>query len=69
MITGATRRRLPTREACVARAGREHFEIAHNQVDGVIMATPAISDGLIIIRTMGHVYGFGEKPDSGRRNR
>ena len=53
----------------VARAGREYFEIAHNQVDGVIMATPAISDGLIIIRTMGHVYGFGEEPDSGRRNR
>ena len=53
----------------VARAGREYVEIAHNQIDEVIMATPAISDGLIVIRTMGHVYGFGEKADPGRRNR
>jgi hypothetical protein len=26
----------------------------------VIMATPAISDGLIVIRTLGHVYGIGQ---------
>jgi hypothetical protein len=26
----------------------------------VIMATPAISDGVIIVRTLGHVYGIGE---------
>jgi hypothetical protein len=26
----------------------------------VIMATPAISDGVIVIRTLGHVYGIGE---------
>jgi hypothetical protein len=26
----------------------------------VIMATPAISDGLLIVRTLGHVYGVGE---------
>jgi hypothetical protein len=25
----------------------------------VIMATPAISDGLVIVRTLGHVYGIG----------
>jgi hypothetical protein len=25
----------------------------------VIMATPAISDGLIVVRTLGHVYGIG----------
>ncbi len=53
----------------VARAGREYFEIAHNEIDGVIMAPPAISDGLIVIRTVGHVYGFGEEPDPARRNR
>ena len=53
----------------VARAGREYLEIAHNEIDEVIMATPAISDGLIVIRTMGHVYGFGEEADPGRRNR
>jgi hypothetical protein len=26
----------------------------------VIMATPAISDGLIIVRTLGHLYGIGQ---------
>ena len=53
----------------VARAGREYVEIAHNQIDEVVMATPAISDGLIVIRTMGHVYGFGDEPDDGPENR
>jgi hypothetical protein len=24
------------------------------------MATPAISDGLIVVRTLGHVYGIGQ---------
>ncbi len=27
----------------------------------VIMGTPAIADGLIVVRTLGHVYGIGEK--------
>jgi hypothetical protein len=26
----------------------------------VIMATPAISDGLIVVRTLGHLYGNGQ---------
>jgi len=26
----------------------------------VVMATPAISDGLVIIRTLGHVWGIGK---------
>jgi hypothetical protein len=26
----------------------------------VIMSTPAISDGFIIVRTLGHVYGIGQ---------
>jgi len=25
------------------------------------MSTPAISDGVIVIRTLGHVYGIGAK--------
>jgi hypothetical protein len=24
-----------------------------------VMATPAISDGLIVVRTLGHLYGIG----------
>ena len=27
----------------------------------VIMSTPAISDGTIVVRTLGHVFGIGEK--------
>jgi hypothetical protein len=44
----------------VARAGRKYEEIAKNQMKEVIMSTPAISDGLVVVRTIGHVYGIGE---------
>jgi outer membrane protein assembly factor BamB len=43
----------------VAKAGREYVELTKNSMGEVIMATPAISDGLIIVRTLGHVYGIG----------
>jgi hypothetical protein len=45
----------------VVRAGRSYQELAKNQVKEVIMGTPAIADGLIVIRTLGHVYGVGER--------
>jgi hypothetical protein len=45
----------------VAKAGREYVELVTNEMKEVIMATPAISDGTIVIRTLGHVYGIGEK--------
>jgi outer membrane protein assembly factor BamB len=45
----------------VARAGRTYQEIARNAMKEVIMATPAISDGLFIVRTLNHVYGIGQK--------
>ena len=35
-------------------------EIARNDMKEVVMATPAISDGLIVVRTMGHLYGIGQ---------
>ena len=44
----------------VARAGRKYEELSKNQMKEVIMSTPAISDGLIVVRTFGHVYGIGE---------
>ena len=53
----------------VVKAGREYVEIARNEMDEVIMATPAISNGLIIVRTLGHVYGIGEAPGSGDPHR
>jgi outer membrane protein assembly factor BamB len=43
----------------VARAGRKYEELAKNQMKEVISSTPAISDGLIVVRTLGHVYGIG----------
>jgi outer membrane protein assembly factor BamB len=45
----------------VARAGRTYQEIAKNEMKGVIMSTPAISDGVLIVRTLDQVYGIGQK--------
>ena len=47
-------------DAYVLKAGREYVLIARNDIGEIVMATPAISDGLIVIRTFGHVYGIGE---------
>ena len=46
-------------EIYVVTAGPGLAEIAKNDMKEVVMATPAISDGLIVIRTLGHVYGIG----------
>ena len=43
----------------VATAGPEYVELGKYSMNEVIMATPAISDGTIIIRTLGHLYGIG----------
>jgi outer membrane protein assembly factor BamB len=48
-------------DVIVVLAGRKYEELAKNSMKEVIMSTPAISDGLIIVRTLGHVYGIGEK--------
>ena len=48
-------------EVFVAKAGREYVQLAKHDMKEVIMATPAISNGLIVIRTMKHVYGIGTK--------
>ena len=40
-------------------AGPGLTQVAKNDMKEVIIATPAISDGLVVIRTMGHVYGIG----------
>lgn len=45
----------------VVLAGRKYEELSKNSMKEVIMSTPAISDGLIIVRTLGHVYGIGEQ--------
>jgi outer membrane protein assembly factor BamB len=45
----------------VVRAGRKYEELSKNSMKEVIMSTPAISDGTIVVRTLGHVYGIGGK--------
>jgi outer membrane protein assembly factor BamB len=46
----------------VVKAGPEYIELGKHSMNEVIMATPAISDGAIFIRTLGHLYAIGE-PD------
>jgi outer membrane protein assembly factor BamB len=47
-------------EVYVISATPDMKQIAKNDMKEVIMATPAISDGLIVLRTMGHLYGVGQ---------
>ena len=49
-----------TGEVYVLRAGPEFELLATNVMDEVVMATPAISNGLMVVRTLGHVVGLGE---------
>jgi outer membrane protein assembly factor BamB len=46
-------------EVYVVTAGPGLAEVAKNDMKEVIMATPAISDGIIVVRTLGHVYAIG----------
>jgi outer membrane protein assembly factor BamB len=49
-----------TGEVYVLSAGPKPELLATNNMDEVTMATPAISDGLMVMRTLGHVVGLGE---------
>jgi outer membrane protein assembly factor BamB len=44
----------------VIRAGPDQAVITRNEMGETVMATPAISDGLLVIRTLGHVVGLAE---------
>lgn len=50
----------------VAQAGPEYVELGKYSLNEVIMATPAISDGVIVIRTLGHLYGIGATDPASR---
>lgn len=50
-----------TGEVYVLRAGPRFELLARNEMNEIVMATPAISDGLMIVRTLGHVVGIGEE--------
>jgi outer membrane protein assembly factor BamB len=47
----------------VLKAGNSYELLARNSMGEVCMATPAISDGLLIVRTKGHLYGIGRQGD------
>jgi len=51
-------------EVIVVRAGGEYEELAKSEMDEVIMSTPAISSGVMIVRTLKHVYGIGAAPET-----
>ena len=48
----------------VVKAGPKYELLAKNPVGEVMMATPAISDGLLIVRTVSNLYAFGENKQS-----
>jgi outer membrane protein assembly factor BamB len=47
----------------VLKAGNSYELLARNSMGEVCMATPAISDGLLIVRTRGHLYAIGRRGD------
>ena len=46
----------------VVRAGKVFEVLETNELDEVMMTTPAISDGLLLIRGAKHLFAFGEDP-------
>ncbi len=48
-------------EIYVIKAGPTYELLALNSMGEVCLATPAVSDGMLIIRTQHHLYGIGEK--------
>ena len=52
----------------VVKAGPKYEFLSKNPVGEVMMATPAISDGLVIVRTVSHLFAFGEAPVSNNKS-
>jgi outer membrane protein assembly factor BamB len=48
----------------VVKAGPKYELLATNPVGQVMMATPAISDGLVIVRGVTHLFAFAEPSDA-----
>ena len=49
-------------EIFVVKAGPTYELLATNSMGEVLMATPAISDGIIFVRGLKHLYAIGERP-------
>ena len=55
-------------EVFVVKAGPKHELLSVNPMGEVLMATPAISDGIIILRSQSHLFGIAERaPASPKR--
>lgn len=54
-------------EIFVVMAGPKYELLAENKMGEVLMATPAITDGMLIVRGLKHVYGIGEAGARARR--
>ena len=53
----------------VVKAGPKYELLAKNPVGEVMMATPAISDGVVIVRTVSHLYAFGAGDTNQTKNK
>jgi outer membrane protein assembly factor BamB len=54
-------------EVLVYRAGREPELLARNDMGEACMATPAIAEGALFVRTAGHVYAISEQGSAAAR--
>ncbi|HEY0727729.1 MAG TPA: PQQ-binding-like beta-propeller repeat protein, partial [Pyrinomonadaceae bacterium] len=52
----------------VVKAGPKYELLSKNPVGEVMMATPAISDGIVIVRTVSHLFAFGEANNNNQSN-
>lgn len=50
-----------TGDVFVVKAGPEFELVATNELGEIVMATPAVSDGVLYFRTRGHVVAIGEE--------
>lgn len=55
-------------EVLVVRAGREYELLARNEMGEVLMATPAIADGLLLVRGVATLHAIGVPPDDRSRS-
>jgi outer membrane protein assembly factor BamB len=54
-------------EVRVVKAGPEFELLATNKLDDYIMATPAISNGSLFVRSQHYLFALGRKPDDKKR--
>lgn len=54
-------------DVLVVKAGPQFELVAQNPVGEWMMATPAISDGILFVRSANHLIAVGEQPASGKK--